>query len=59
MFGKTAARALLLEPDDLLVRLCAAVPTTPSEYPWSETSVRARPARAGDRDHADSPAQRA
>jgi hypothetical protein len=56
---KDGTRALLLEPHDLLVRLCAAVPTTPSEYPWSETSVRARPARAGDGNHADSPAQRA
>lgn len=51
---KDGTRALVLSPDDLLVRLCAAVPTTPSQSPSSATSCR-----AGDGNDADSPAQRA
>ena len=39
MFGKTAARALLLEPHDLLVRLCAAVPPREARSPACSPSM--------------------
>jgi hypothetical protein len=50
---KDGTRAVVLEADDLMVRLCAAVPTIPSDYPSFESSSSGGAPGAGDGDHAD------